>query len=317
MTPSNCTDQKETFFPQIASIPVEVAPTEIYDDLHWQALNNWTSGNFRMIPFFPPLMQENGTKDPNGIAQLMASNFQSVSVAQKAFGYLNGSTSAKPIFGPNLTNALDFTDRELGTLVSRMKASGIYETTLLIVGAKHGQSPIDPTLSRKIPPAVLQNATTVKFAHVTADDGAYIWLTDASPENIAKAKADLLAASAKTGVASILAGSEVYQNGFGDPRIDPRVPDLIVVVKIGVVYTAVDSPKNMEHGGINPDDLTVALFLHNPSFKATTISERVYTRQVAVTILEALGAPVTQLDGAQIDGTVVLPGLSFSSSKSE
>lgn len=32
---------------------------------------------------------------------------------------------------------------------------------------------------------------------------------------------------------------------------------------------------------------------------------------IAVTSLEALGAPVSQLDGAQADGTVVLPGLGF------
>jgi arylsulfatase A-like enzyme len=242
---------------------------------------------------------------------LCASNFQSVSVAQKAFGYLNGSTSANPIFGPNLTHALDYTDGKLGTLLDRMKSSGIYSSTLLIVGAKHGQSPINPQLSRLIDPQTLQNATSVEFTWVTADDGAYIWLANPTPENLDKAKSDLLGAKNKTGVAVILAGSEIYQSGFGDPRLDPRVPDLIVIVQVGVIYASPTAPKNMEHGGVNPDDLTVALFIHNPNIKAQTISERVYTRQVAVTILQALGAPVSQLDGAQVDGTLVLPGLGW------
>lgn len=229
-------------------------------------------------------------------------------MAQKGFGYLNGSTSSAPIFGPNLTDALSFTDSRLGTLVSRLKTAGIYSNTLLIVGAKHGQSPINPNLSKLVPPAVLQNATTVEFAQVTADDGAYIWLVDPTIENVQKATADLLA-SKQAGVASILSGNEIYQNGFGDPRFDPRVPDIIVISQIGIIYASPTAQKNMEHGGLNPDDLTVALFVHNPNLKPQVITERVYTRQVAVTVVQALGGPIGQLDGAQADGTVVLPGL--------
>ena len=255
------------------------------------------------------LIAENGTKDPNGVPDLYAMNFQSVSVAQKGFGYLNGSTSAAPIFGPNLTHAIAFADSRLGTLVQRLQAAGIYQSTLLVVTAKHGQSPIDPTLSKKIPAAVLQNSTTVTFAQVTADDGAYIWLDNPTTANVNKAKSDLLAAAATNGVASILAGTEIYQHGFGDPHLDPRVPDIIVISKIGIIYASPTAAKNMEHGGVNPDDLTVALFVHNPTFAPQTISQLVSTRQVAVTALKALGAPATELDGAQVDGTVGLPGI--------
>ena len=173
--------------------------------------------------------------------------------------------------------------------------------------AKHGQSPIDPSLTKLIAPATLQNATSVEFAWVTSDDGAYIWLKDASEANVNKAKADLLAYK-PAGVARILAGYEVYQAGFGDPRFDPAVPDLIVISQIGVIYASVTASKNMEHGGVNPDDLTVAMFAHNPNLSPKTIDTLVFTRQVAVTALEALGAPVTELNGAQIDGTVGLPG---------
>jgi arylsulfatase A-like enzyme len=256
------------------------------------------------------LTAENGTKDPNGVPQLYSSNFQSVSVAQKAFGYLNTSTSAAPVFGPNLTNALDFTDSRIGTLVQRLQQAGIYQSTLLIVGAKHGQSPINPNLSKLIDPSVLQNSTSVQFAHLTADDGAYIWLTNPTIDNVAKAKADLLANPA-AGISKILSGSDVYQYGFGNPALDPRVPDLIVISQIGVIYAAVTAAKNMEHGGLNPDDLSVALFVHNPLIKGQVLSTPVVTRQIAVTALEALGAPISQLDGAQIDGTAVLPGLGF------
>jgi hypothetical protein len=39
---------KETYFPEINAVPVELAPTEEYDNLHWEALYNWTAGNFRI-----------------------------------------------------------------------------------------------------------------------------------------------------------------------------------------------------------------------------------------------------------------------------
>ena len=230
-------------------------------------------------------------------------------MAQKAYGYQVGSDSTKAIFTDNLTEAIDFTDGRLGTLVDRLKTAGIYSRTLLIVGAKHGQSPINPKLVRKIDPSALQNATSVVIVQTTADDGAYLWLADPTEENVNQAKADLLKAGSSIGVASILAGSQVYQNGFGDPRLDPRVPDLIVITEVGVIYTSPTATKIMEHGGLNPDDLDVALFVHNPGITGSVNTQRVYTRQIAVTALKALGAPVNQLDGAVIDGTVVLPGL--------
>lgn len=184
-----------------------------------------------------------------------------VSVAQKEFGYANGSTSAKPIFIANVTTAIDFTDSRLGTLVRRLQTAGIYSDTLVIVCAKHGQGPIDPTLVRKIAPATLQNATSVNFAQVTADDGANIWLADPTIVNVNKAKQDLLTAKSEAGIFGILAGPEVYQNGFDDSRLDPRVPYLIVISEPGVIYTSPTASKVMEHGGLNPDDRATALFL--------------------------------------------------------
>jgi hypothetical protein len=301
---------KETYFPEINAVPVELAPTEVYDNLHWQALYNWTAGNFR-TPSVTRLTIENGTKDPNGVPTLYTSNFQSVSVAQKAAGYKNGSTSAKPIFTDNITAAIDFIDTGLGNLISKLKTAGTYQETLLIVTAKHGQTPIDPTTSKKIAPGTIQNATSVEFAQITADDIGLLWLADQTPANVAKAKSDLLAARSNLSISYILSGEEIYQNGFGDPKFDPRVPDLIMVPTSGVIYASPTASKVMEHGGFNGDDLKVALFVHNPSLKGSISSSLVYSRQVAVTAVLALGAPVSQLDGAAADGTAVLPGLNL------
>src|SRR5271169_4516136 len=104
---SESTNEKEGYFPEINAVDTIVGPTEVYDDLHWQAIYNWTVGNFRRPAQCFMLMEENGTKDPHGTPDLYAGNFQLFSVAQKEYGYLNGSSSAKPIFNPNVTAALD------------------------------------------------------------------------------------------------------------------------------------------------------------------------------------------------------------------
>ena len=206
---------------------------------------------------------------------------------------------------------MDVVDANIGTLVNRMKQAGIYSSTLLIICAKHGQAPIDPTKLRKIDPQTLINATSVSIDYLTTDDIGLVWLTTPTIENINQAKSDLLAAKDIAGISNVYAGPEVWQHGFGNPLLDSRVPDLIIVVNEGVIYTSPTAAKVMEHGEINPDDVSTAIFVHNPAIVAKTIGERVYSRQIAVTALEALGAPVAQLDGAQADGTVVLPGLNF------
>lgn len=208
-----------------------------------------------------------------------------------------------------MTTALDSIDAHLGTLVDRMKSAGTYSSTLIIVCAKHGQAPIDPNSLHLIDPSAINNATSVALSQVTSDDVGLVWLADPTIENVNQAKADFIKAGASIGILNVLAGPEVWQNGYGDPRLDPRVPDIIIQVIPGVIYTSVTATKVMEHGGLNPDDLTTAIFVHNPSITAATITELVFTRQIAVTALMALGAPVSQLDGAQQDGTVVLPGL--------
>jgi arylsulfatase A-like enzyme len=56
--------------------------------------------------------------------------------------------SATP--GPVLTNALDFVDQSLGSIVNALKGRGLYDSTAIIVSAKHGQSPMNPAALNRI-----------------------------------------------------------------------------------------------------------------------------------------------------------------------
>jgi arylsulfatase A-like enzyme len=94
------------------------------------------------------------------------------------------------------------------------------------------------------------------------------------------------------------------------PHGDPRTPDIIVQPDVGVVYTG-SSKKQAEHGGFAQDDTNVMLLVSNPSFEPGIVTSFVETTQVAPTILEALGLDPGSLDAVRIEGTPVLPGLSF------
>ena len=75
-------------------------------------------------------------------------NFQSVYVGQAvnepgvaAGGYQN----AAALPSAQLLNEIEFVDTAIGEIVSALKTAGIYNNTLIIITAKHGESPIDPT----------------------------------------------------------------------------------------------------------------------------------------------------------------------------
>jgi hypothetical protein len=53
------------------------------------------------------------------------------------------------------------------------------------------------------------------------------------------------------------------------------------------------------------------LLLSNPEFKAQSLISPVKTKQVAPTVLRALGLNPNALDGVKIEGTRVLPGIRF------
>ena len=75
------------------------------------------------------------------VPTLFGFNYQSISVGEKLKG--NGYTDVLGTPSAGLQAQLAFVDQTLGMLVSELKKQGIYDSTLIIVGAKHGQSPID------------------------------------------------------------------------------------------------------------------------------------------------------------------------------
>lgn len=275
-----------------------------------------------------------------GIPTVFGMNFQAVSVGQKlahdnsdgscktstltgkAGGYLDGAGTPTEV----LAYGLQKTDGALGSMIKALKQQGIYESTLFIVSAKHGQSPINPVKVNKpghfadlvaaLPDAgssaaaaVIANAascSTGSCGFVQDDDIALIWLQDQSQTKIV---ADYLNTNAKAlFIDQVLAGDELRLK-FNDPTTDSRTPDIIVQPQYGTIYTG-SRKKNAEHGGFSFGDTNVGLIVSNPHRPAQVIKTPVATSQVAPTILEALDIDPEVLNSVRIEHTKVLPGLS-------
>lgn len=285
----------DLFNPEIAAVSTKnFASTQSYDQSKVTALLNQIHG-----------------KDHLGqlaeVPTLFGMNFQAVSVVQKTAGYKD----AKGTPSDALLLALDSVDAALGTLVDALKAQNLWDSTLLIVGASHGQSPMDPALVKRVPTTVLANlVNSVQpglLLQATQDTVGLLWLADQT-QTQAVVKV-LMENQEKAGIDHVIAGAELVQQ-FGDPLLDARVPDLVVVVKPGTIYT--DSSKKIaEHGGLSEDDRHVALLVVGAGKAETPLADAVETRQIAVTILQALGLDPQKLQAVAKEGTLPLPGLTL------
>lgn len=270
------------------------------------------------------------TKVPN----IFGMNFQAVSVGQKLIenGVKGGYSDAEGTPSEKLVTEIEFVDKSIGEMVSELKAQGLYERTLIIITAKHGQSPIDPNRFSPIPGHSGTNGTSpatliatdlpgyIPYSESplnptgigpTEDDVSLLWL---SPGSDTVKAVDLLEANATTvGLGQIYFGRSI-QSMIDKPGLppngDPRTPDIIVTPNVGVIYTG-SSKKQEEHGGFAHDDTNVMMLLSNPSFHAKTVTAEVQTAQVAPTILEALGLDPDALDTVRAEGTPALPAVQF------
>ena len=264
-------------------------------------------------------------------------NFQAVSVGQKLIenGVDGGYTNAAGTPTPSLLSEIQFVDDSIGEMISHLRNRGLLSSTLVIITAKHGQSPIDPNIYQAVPgkthnglspatviannlPAAMppsENPNNANGIGSTEDDGSLLWLTNTSYTNQAVSLLEQNASTIKLG--QIYYGASLALNyntpGLG-PNLDPRTPDIIVTPNVGVTYTG-SASKLMEHGGFAHDDTNVMLLVSNPSFQPNTVFAEVGTLQIAPTILNALGLDPHQLDGVRLEGTSSLPDLNFKSNQ--
>jgi Type I phosphodiesterase / nucleotide pyrophosphatase len=258
---------------------------------------------------------------PAQVPAVFGMNFQSVYVGEsvnEAGVAVGGYKNAAALPGTELLGEVEYVDTAIGLIVNALKTAGIYDNTLIIITAKHGESPIDPTryvADGADTPATLLG-TLIPFSEsplntagvgATEDDVSVLWLKKGVSVELAVGM--LEADATEIGMGEILYGPTLapnYNVGGTGPGEDSRTPDIIVTPNIGVTYSG-STAMIGDHGGFAHDDTNVMLLATNPGFSAQTVSSETATIQVAPTILKALAMNPNLLDAVQVEGTAVLP----------
>jgi hypothetical protein len=276
---------------------------QCYDLLHVQALINQIDG----------FTHDRSQSAP--VPALFGTNFQAVSVGEKllqgpitknGLNVLGGYANVLGAPNQGLAFELDFVDQSLGRIVAELKSQNLFNSTLIIIAAKHGQSPIDISKVNRIGGGQPQTLIGPAEAFDISDDGSLIWLTDQELTPQVVANLSQPENQATLGIQEILA-EQSLRNKFNDPGSDPRTPDIILKVNTGVIFTG--GTKIAEHGGFNEDDIHTALLVSFSGLPQQTVKAAVSNQQVAPTIIKALGFDPNQLQAVQQEQIHVLPFL--------
>ncbi len=300
------------------------ALTQRYDGIKVQAVLNEIDGF------------DHGGRVRTAVPGIFGMNFQAVSTAEKlptsdglAGGYLADGVTP----GPLLARALVGVDAQVGRLVHEIAAQHRTRSTTVILSAKHGQSPQQPSALTRIDDSALTDTVNAAWATAhpawvsahpgkslvqggTDDDAMMWWLNDSSQAAADFAKRTLWAQSGvgndingapkafqHAGLASIHAGAQAAAY-FHVPAADPRVPDIFGEVQHGVVYTG-KKKKIAEHGGTDPQDRNVPIVVSGAGVagSGSLSASPVETTQIAPTILGLLGLNPSELGAVKIEHT--------------
>jgi Type I phosphodiesterase / nucleotide pyrophosphatase len=324
--------------PEINSIPVPLPTVEgckpLPDPGAAQSSNAWTDSfqNIRCYDQFKVLAVlnwiEGKTHDGSAkapVPNVFGMNFQSVSVGEKlvekSLNLTGGYVDVTGTPSQSLFDEIQYVDRAIGQFVSALRAQGLLDSTLIIVSAKHGQSPIDINRVLRIngdvptdqPPSQILSPGGVgpgfPVAQADEDDISMLWLSDQSQTENSVATLSTAENENLFGQGEIFAGPSLTLQ-FNNPLVDSRTPDIIVAPNVGVIYTG-GTGKVAEHGGFAYDDRNVLLIVSNPDYEPKTFLDSVETRQIAPTIVKALGLDPNLLGAVQAEHTETLPGLPF------
>src|SRR3984885_12989055 len=215
--PGNGSNLDDYYSPEINSIPValpgvsagSISCHPLPDQTAVAASNAWTD-SFQNIQCYDTLkvnaiLNEIGGKTHDGTSRapaptILGMNFQAVSVGQKLIeksltptvtgGYLDAQGTPTP----SLLSAIEFADASIGKMGAALKSNGLYNSTLIVISAKHGQSPVDSSryvpittsgLVTTSPATILAAAGCIPYSESplnptglgpTEDDVSLVWL---------------------------------------------------------------------------------------------------------------------------------------------
>jgi hypothetical protein len=272
-----------------------IAKMEAYDETKVQAVLNEIDG------------YDHTRTTLVGVPGIIMMNFQSANIGEKIGGYADGAGT--PTI--ELAGAFDYVDGALGRIFAELDAQGLTGSTLVVVTAKHADSPVDLSTRRAIDPALID--ATVNgvqaglLAQETPDTISLIWLKDHS--RVGEVAAAIEANAANLGAETVYSGDSINHIFEGTLAFAAnRRPDVIIQPQAGVIYTTTSvATKKVEHGGFTEQNTHVPLVIAGPGVEFGTVTRPVDLRQVAPTILKALGLRARDLAAVRREHTRRLP----------
>jgi hypothetical protein len=262
------------------------------------------------------LLREIGGQDSRGRSRpgppaLAAINLQTVNIGQKSLtGGIEQASGGGETVSRELTDALRHADANIAAIAGQLHDAGIWNDTLLVLTAKHGNSPRIGTATVAGGGRILTTlkAAGIELAGYTQDQIALFWLADVGQTaRAAQVLQALRDGPDNPGIDQIFWGDSLKQAGLAGPA--DRVPDLVLTAKPGMFLLDLLS-KRAEHGALNDEDTHVPLILCGgaiPADRGHVMTDTVKSTQIAVTALRFLGLDESKLQGAKAENTQVLP----------
>ena len=180
-------------------------------------------------------------------------------------------------------------DAQIARLVDAVAAAGRYDDTVFVLMGDHGDTDTPDAVASKGEGSVVGFLAEqgIKAAKITADDVMLAWLADPSQAEKAVSLLDTPEARARFGIDRVL-GPDALKSmrDFADDQM----PDFVLQVKPGVVYTKLPSTKKAEHGGAFDSDRRVAFVMAGPGVKRGAVVEsKVNIFSTAPTLAKLLG----------------------------
>ena len=180
-------------------------------------------------------------------------------------------------------------DAQVARLVDAVAAAGRYDDTLFVLMGDHGDTDTPNAVASKGEGSVVAFLAEqgIKPAKITADDVMLAWLADSSQAEKAVSLLDTPEARARFGIDRVL-GPDALKSmrDFADDQM----PDFVLLVRPGVVYTKLPSTKKAEHGGAFDSDRRVAFVMAGPGVKSGAVVEsKVNIFSTAPTLAKLLG----------------------------
>lgn len=186
-------------------------------------------------------------------------------------------------------SALIELDAEIGRFVDAVVAAKRYDDTVFVILGDHGDTDTPNAVASKGEGSIvaLLGEHGIKLAKVTADDVMLAYLADPGQSAAAVALIDTPEAKARFGIDRVLAADELRRRG---DFAEDQMPDFVVLVKSGVVYTKLPSSKKAEHGGDFDTDRRVGFVMSGPGIRDGAVVETAAsTFSVGPTLAKLLG----------------------------